>query len=158
VVGGWQVNLIATWQGGEPIAEPDAYPTGVNPALPAGQQTFGQFFNTCTLSTAGVRQNCASADQPVAWMIRPAFTLRTSSFYFPGIRTNRPFVMDSSLFRAFKLKERMQFQFRLETFNTLNTVWFNGPGTTVATAGFGVVTPTQANDPRNVQLGARIMF
>ena len=158
LLGGWQLNLIATWQGGEPIGEPDAYPTGINPALPDGQQSLNQWFNTCTLSTTGVRQNCASASQPVAWIMRPAYTLRTSSLYFPGIRTNRPFLMDSSLFKAFKLRERLQLQFRLETFNTFNTVWFNGPSTTVATSSFGVVTPSQANDPRNVQLGARIMF
>src|SRR5581483_5247543 len=77
LVAGWQLNLIATWQGGEPITMPDAYPTGVNPALPSGQQTLNEFFNTCTLSTTGARENCASPTQPVAWMVRPAFTLRT---------------------------------------------------------------------------------
>ncbi len=158
IAAGWQVNLIATWQGGEPIAEPDAYPTGIDPALPSGQQSLSQFFNTCTLSTTGARENCASATQPVAWMIRPPFTLRTSSLYFPNIRTNRPFLMDSSLFRSFRLTERAQLQFRLEMFNTFNTVWFNGPGTTIATSSFGVVSPAQANDPRNIQLSARIMF
>lgn len=66
--------------------------------------------------------------------------------------------MDSSLFRAFRMTERIQLQFRLEAFNTFNTVWFNGPSTTTATSSFGVVTPSQANDPRFVQLGARIMF
>jgi hypothetical protein len=56
------------------------------------------------------------------------------------------------------MTERIQLQFRLEAFNTFNTVWFNGPSTTTATSSFGVVTPSQANDPRFVQLGARIMF
>ncbi len=158
VVAGWQVNLIATWQGGEPIAMPDGYTTGVNPALPASQQSLNEFFNTCTLSTTGVRENCISADQPVAWIVRPAFTLRVTDLYFPNIRTNRPFVMDSSLFRAFRLTERAQLQFRLEAFNTFNTVWFNGPSTGIATSSFGVVSPSQANDPRFMQLGARIMF
>ncbi len=157
-IGGWQVNLIATWQGGEPIAEPDAYPTGINPSLPSGQQSLNEWFNSCTLSITGVRGNCTDASQPVAWIIRPAFTLRTASLYFPSIRTRRPFLMDSSLFKGFKIRERMQFQLRLEAFNTFNTVWFNGPSTSVGTSSFGVVTPTQANDPRNIQIGARFMF
>jgi hypothetical protein len=157
-IGGWQINLIGTWQGGEPIAEPDAYPSGVNTAVPSGQQSLSQWFNTCTLSAAGARQNCASASQPVAWIVRPAFTLRTSSLYFPSIRTERPFLMDSSLFKKFQLRERLQLHVRVEAFNTFNTVWFNGPSTSVGTSSFGVVTPTQANDPRNIQLGARIMF
>jgi hypothetical protein len=56
------------------------------------------------------------------------------------------------------MTERIQLQFRLEAFNTFNTVWFNGPSTTIATSSFGVVTPSQANDPRFIQLGARIIF
>jgi hypothetical protein len=157
-IGGWQINLIGTWQAGRPVSEPDAYPSGIDPKLSGSQQTLSQFFNTCTLSTTGVRQNCATADQPVAWIMRPPFTLRTSSTMFPNIRAPRPFLMDSSLFKEFRFRERYRFELRAEAFNTTNTVWFNPPGTTVATSSFGVVTPSQANDPRNIQLGAKVIF
>jgi len=156
-LGGWQVNMIATWQGGRPVNEPDAYPTGINTSL-GDQASLSQWFNTCTLSTTGVRQSCASATQPVAWMVRPAFTLRTSSVYFPNIRYPRPMLMDASLFKTFPVHERMNLQFRLEAFNVTNTVWFGAPGTTVGTTSFGVITPSQVNDPRNVQLALRLSF
>jgi hypothetical protein len=157
VLGGWQLNMITTWQAGRPVAEPDAYPTGVNPNL-GGAATLSQWFNTCTLSANGSRQNCASATQPVAWMVRPAFTQRTSSPNFPNVRYPRPMLMDASIFKAFQLHERMKLQFRLEAFNVTNTTWFGSPGTTVSTSSFGVISPAQANDPRFAQLALRLMF
>jgi len=47
---------------------------------------------------------------------------------------------------------------RLESFNLFNTPWFGAPNTNVTNAAFGTVAPTQANDPRNVQIGVRFMF
>jgi hypothetical protein len=157
VLGGWQFNTTTTWQAGRPVAEPDAYPTGVNPNL-GSQASLSQWFNTCTLSTTGVRENCASTSQPVAWIIRPAFTLRTASTYFPNVRYPRPVNVDASIFKTFQIREWLRFQIRAEAFNLTNTVWFGSPGTTVATSAFGVITPSQANDPRFGQIGARLMF
>jgi hypothetical protein len=156
-LGGWQFNTSITFQAGRPVAEPDAYPTGINPSL-GGQATLNQWFNTCTLSTTGVRQNCASASQPVAWIVRPAYTLRTSSPYFADVRYPRPVNVDASIFKTFQIREWLRFQIRAEVFNLTNTVWFGSPGTTVATSSFGVITPSQANDPRFGQIGARLMF
>jgi hypothetical protein len=157
VLGGWQGNIIATWQAGRPVAEPDAYPTGIDPSL-GGKAAMTQWFNTCTLSTANVRQSCASADQPVAWLVRPSFTQRTSSPYFPNIRYPRPMLMDASVFKTFAIRERLRLQFRLEAFNVTNTVWFGSPGTTVGSTSFGVITPSQSNDPRFGQAGLRLMW
>jgi len=158
ILGGWQVDLITTWQAGRPVNEPDAYPAaGVNPGL-GGQASMNQWFNTCTLSTTGVRENCASSTQPVAWYVRPAFTLRTSSVLFPNIRYPRPMLMDASLFKIFPLYERLKLEFRLEAFNVTNTTWFGPPGTTVATSSFGVITPSEVNDPRYAQVAARLIF
>jgi len=117
-----------------------------------------QWFNTCTLSTTGVRENCASSTQPVAWYVRPAFTLRTSSVLFPNIRYPRPMLMDASLFKIFPLYERLKLEFRLEAFNVTNTTWFGPPGTTVATSSFGVITPSEVNDARYAQVAARLIF
>lgn len=49
-------------------------------------------------------------------------------------------------------------QFRAEAFNALNTPWFGNPNTTVSSANFGVVSPSQANDPRSIQLALRLSF
>lgn len=157
VLGGWQANLIDTWQAGRAVNEPDAYPAGINPGL-GGQATLSQWFNTCTLSITGARENCASPSQPVAWMVRPAFTLRTSSVLFPNIRYPRPMLLDASVFKTFPIHERLQLQFRLEAFNVTNTTWFGAPGTAIATSSFGVISPAEANDPRYMQAALRLTF
>ena len=48
---------------------------------------------------------------------------------------------------------------RVEMFNALNNVTFNGPTTSFTSSTFGeVATLTQSNTPRNVQLSVRLSF
>ena len=49
-------------------------------------------------------------------------------------------------------------QFRAESFNAFNTPWFGAPNTTLGSAAFGVVSPSQQNDPRNIQLALKLLF
>jgi hypothetical protein len=80
------------------------------------------------------------------------------SVRFPNIRTKRTPTVDFSLFKQFPIKERMRLQFRAEAFNLTNSPWFGAPGTGITAANFGVVSPSQANDPRNVQLALKLVF
>ncbi|MGC8759160.1 MAG: TonB-dependent receptor domain-containing protein [Bryobacteraceae bacterium] len=157
VIGGWQLNWIATFQTGLPINAPGgAVSTGVNPRI--NNPTSARWFNTCTLTLAGVRQSCASADEPVAWLVQDPYALRTLSTRLPNIRTLRAPLVDFSVFKMFPITERVRMQFRAEAFNLTNTPWFGAPNTTLGSANFGVVSPSQANDPRNVQLSLRLQF
>jgi hypothetical protein len=159
LIGGWALNGIATFQSGLPIGAPGgAYSTGVNPNLPEGTQSRNRWFNTCTINLNGARQNCASASEPVAWLVQPAFTLRTLSTRFPNLRTRRPGLLDFSVFKSFWITEAVRLEFRAESFNLTNTPWFGGPATGINASNFGVVSPSQANDPRNVQLALRLTF
>ncbi|MFB3779728.1 MAG: hypothetical protein ACE141_19065 [Bryobacteraceae bacterium] len=156
-LGGWQTNFILRAMTGTLVGAPGgAYSSGVNPKL--SNPTMARWFNTCTVTTAGVRQNCASPSEPVAWIQQPPFTLRTLGPNLPGIRTSVPLVMDFSLFKDFAIYERLRLQFRAEAFNLANTPMFGGPNTSLTSAAFGQVTPAQANDPRIVQLALRLMF
>lgn len=157
LLGGWQANGIVVFQSGLPVgATAGAVWTGVDPTL--DNPTLARWFNTCTETLAGARQNCASADEPVVWKVQAPFTLRTLTTRFDEIRTSRPALVDFSLFKSFSLPASMKVQVRLETFNLFNTPWFGAPNTNVTNAAFGQVTPTQANDPRNIQLGVRWSF
>ncbi len=159
VLGGWQLTGIVTMQAGLPIGAPGGvYSTGIDPRLPDEQRSRQRWFNTCTVALNGARQNCASASEPVAFTVQPPFTLRTLSTRFPNIRDLRPPNIDVSLFKRFTLTERFHLEFRAESFNFTNTPWFGGPNLTVGGAAFGVVTPSQANDPRNVQFALRLAF
>jgi hypothetical protein len=155
-LGGWQMNGIVTFQSGLPVGTTaGAFLVG-DPTL--DNPTLARWFNTCTQALSGARQNCASADEPIAWQVQPAFTLRTLTTRLEDVRTKRPYLIDFSLFKTFELPSRMRLQVRLESFNLFNTPWFGAPNTNVTNAAFGTVAPTQANDPRNVQIGVRFMF
>jgi hypothetical protein len=161
ILGGWQANGIATFQTGVPIAGPTGgFPTGVNPAdtLVGPYNPQNNIFNTCTLTLTGVRQNCASASQPVAWTAQPPETLRTMSSFFPNVRTQRLPNLDCSLFKAFVLHENLRLQLRGEAFNSTNTPWFGSPNTTVGSTLFGYAGPSQANDPRALQVAMKLTF
>jgi hypothetical protein len=158
ILSGWQAQLIALFQSGRQLPGVDAYPTGVNPAIPNAKGSDLYYFNACTINTQGARQNCTSADQPVAWIQRPNDTLRVVGTRWGQIREMRPGVMDSSVFKTFHVKEKVQVQFRFEAFNTFNTPWFGQAQTGLTNARFGLLGNTQTNDPRNTQAALKISF
>ena len=65
-----------------------------------------------------------------------------------------------SMFKQFavpKLREGTMVEFRAEAFNALNHPQFGAPNLTVGSSAFGKVT-SQANSPRQVQLGLKLYF
>ena len=65
---------------------------------------------------------------------------------------------DASLFKAVQVHERFNVQFRAEAFNATNTPQLGGPSTSLTSTSAGVVSMTQSNDPRNIQLSLRVRF
>jgi hypothetical protein len=66
--------------------------------------------------------------------------------------------LDTSLFRAFPIREGLKLEFRAEAFNIFNTVIYGQPNNDMAdTANFGKVLST-ANSPRQLQLGAKVIW
>jgi hypothetical protein len=72
---------------------------------------------------------------------------------------NAPFnsSIDMSVRREFKLYERVKLAFQVDAFNVNNAVRFGAPGVNPDQASFGTVT-SQANQPRKLQLNARVTF
>ena len=152
VLGGWEANGIIRYLNGSLVSAPGSvFSTGVNPKL--SNPTYSQWFNTCTLNTSGVRTNCINASQPVAFMVAPAYTLRTLSTVMPGVRTQVPTTMDFSLFKTFEIHEKFKVQFRANAYNLANTPVFGGPNTSTGVIGIG-----QVNDPRIVELALKLNF
>lgn len=157
ILGGWSLNVVARYQNGYLVGAPGGtYSSGIDPQL--SEKTYSQWFNTCSVNTSGVRQNCASTTQPVAWIQQPSFTLRTLSTTLPGIRTVIPINADVALFKTFVLHEAWKLQFRANMYNLTNTAQFGGPSTSFGSATFGTTTMVQVNDPRFVELAAKILF
>lgn len=152
VLGGWEAETIVRYLNGSLVGTPGGvYSSGVNPKL--SNPTYQQWFDTCTLNTSGVRQNCIDANQPVAFIQAQPYTLRTLSTVLPGIRTEVPTTLDFSLFKTFQIHERAKLQFRANAYNLANTPIFGGPNTTTGVIGIG-----QVNDPRIVELGLKLNF
>jgi len=85
-----------------------------------------------------------------------AFTFGNAGATFPLLRTHNVRNLDLSLFKHFTFGN-MRLQTRVEAFNALNRVQFGSPNTSVTSSSFGVVT-SQANTPRQLQFGVKLLW
>ncbi len=152
VIGGWSLNGIYSFQTGAPVTWVNGSTTSPGDYVYFGgpgqlqvdaRQTNGPAFSTSLFAT--------SSSQTFAYHIR------TFSTTFPNVRQDGINQLDASLLKRFNVSERAYLQLRLEAFNVLNHPTFAAPNTTATNAGFGLIT-SQANRPRQLQLGARFVF
>ena len=101
----------------------------------SGPKTAAEFFNTAAFTEA----------------VGHFGSSRPGAILGPGIQ-----VWDVSVIKNFKFAERVGLQLRLETFNTFNHGNPSSIDTNVGDSNFGAVTAWQ--DPRNVQIGAKVNF
>jgi hypothetical protein len=149
LLGGWTLSGIATFESGTPIS------------INAPNDNLG---------LGGGTTNRADIVGPVSYPKTRFQWFSTSSFAAPGPlewgTSGRNIIVgpgrnnwNMSLFKAFQFTERARFEFRAETFNTFNHTQFQNPGNntwTVGSGNYGLLT--SANDPRVLQLGAKLLF
>jgi hypothetical protein len=160
VLDGWQLSGILSLVSGAPQAASFTTTNGAdisgsptetprpdlisNPVLSKGQQSIARFFNTAAfaLPAKGTLGNEARF-----------------SFRGPGINN-----WDAALFKNIKIKERLQSQFRLETYNTFNHTQFSTLDTAAKFDATGKQTNTRfgqiiaARNPRRLQLALKLTF
>lgn len=161
-VGGWQFNGVFRAANGPLVPTP----SNVNIIGPVSQPnpTYARYFNTCYENTSGAlvattasAPGCDTLSPTPAYQQRLAYTSQSNSTYI-GVRERIHPLVDASLFKQFIFSEGRSFEIRGEFFNILNTPNFGAPGNSIGSSSFGIVTTTQANDPRIGQLTARINF
>jgi hypothetical protein len=158
-IGGWKVNGILLMANGNLISAPGSVniigPTGV------AKRSYSHFINTCYENTSGVpvvgTGACSSATDTPAYEQRLTYTTQTNSPY-TGVRQQFHPLMNASLFKVFPIREATTFEIRGEFFNVLNSPIFGSPNTSIGNTSFGIVSLSQANDPRYGQLTARLNF
>ncbi|NUQ28102.1 MAG: TonB-dependent receptor [Acidobacteriaceae bacterium] len=162
LLGGWKLNSVMRAQNGGLISAPSNVDI-IGPVTQANA-SYGRYFNTCYQNTSGVNVQstssapaCDSLSPVPAYRQRLAYTTQHNSTVL-NIRQRIHPLVDASLFKQFQIREGTSFEIRGEFFNVFNTPNFGGPGTGLGSSTFGVVTLTQANDPRIGQLTARINF
>jgi len=153
LVGGWQMNGIATFQKGIPIA-------------------IGNGGNSANIGAPGIwatdnGQNPANsgsiANRLNNYFIQSDFS-QTPNYAFgnvgrflPNVRQPGTHNLDFSLFKSFKPVEKASLQLRAEAYNLTNSPTWAAPGTTVnSPATFGIVTSRSGN--RTMQIAAKLLF
>jgi hypothetical protein len=144
-LGRWQFNGIAAWQKGSPLALTATQGSRPNRNRPLQkiegrvQDRLNQFFDTAAFS------------------IPLAFTYGNAPPTEPDVRGPGIANVDLSLFKTFRMAERISTQFRFESFNTFNRVQFAKPGLQNGSTAFGVIS-VQQNQPRKLQVALKVIF
>lgn len=162
VVGGWQLNLIPTFQSGvnRTVTSPNtstiayitqhANATGINPGssftLNGQTITPGQGFGSDNTSLYWFNPNAFSEAAPLTFGTSGRDIIASPGF------TN----WDISLFKSFVVREGTTITFRAEFFDALNQVRFDPPNLDSSSPFLGQLQ--SAEQPRIIQLGLRLQF
>jgi hypothetical protein len=153
MIGGWQINGITTIQGGTPLGV-----SASNTLSSFNFQTLYANTNYQAPSYSGPAKNRLSKYFNTADFSQPAsFTLGNGPARYSHLRAPGVDNSDFSLFKEFNPVERLKAQFRAEAFNVFNHPQFSSPNTTVTSSSFGTIT-SQANSPRQIQFGLKLLF
>jgi hypothetical protein len=153
LVGGWQLNSIASFHTGTPVnivsntgyadypgLRPNLVP-GQNPTLPRHKRTIAEWFNTAAFTNTPGQ----SDSDPIPG------TAGRNLVRGPGYTND-----DFSLFKNFSLAEMMNLQFRAESFNLLNTPHYDNPNAGRNSGSFASIT--SASGPRIMQFALKLIY
>lgn len=160
VLGGWQVNGIASWQTAVPLQITQGVPPGniinnTNLGSP-GQRPNNN--GTSAKKTGPIHERLGSYFDQSVFSQAPNFTFGSVSRTSPDLRGPAQNSFDASVFKGFQIREGFRTEFRVEAFNALNHPLWNNPGTNVADPGtFGIIQ-TKGNQRRELQLALKLMF
>jgi hypothetical protein len=171
-LGGWQVNTITAWQSGKPFTIINGGSGVDNPVESDGKQH--GYSNRATPLNGGGNDrpdqlgdarigspNISHFFDTTKFAPQPLGTVgnaERNSLFGPHFRH-----VDLSLFKNFPVTERLNLQFRVETFNVSNTPNFylaNGqPGDQFGNSAFGQIAQTDPNyTPREFQFVLKAQF
>ena len=159
VVNHWRVDGIFSAESGFPEGLPGGrWYTSSHSFAPDGGQTNAQWFYNCNGQPLNCFQSIPSRGQA-------NLPDRVGYMRLPSVPN-----LDLSLQKEFHLTEAKKVQFRVDSFNTTNSVLFGGPdlnprdtikplnSTSNWMTGFGTIAPFQNNFPRILQLSLKLMF
>jgi hypothetical protein len=153
IVGGWKTNGIWRIADGRPLSF----------FLADGGQPLPTYGSQRPNLVGTPKRNHGSdwldnyfADTSVFQVPAP-FTLGNAPRSIGSVRTPWTFTADLSLGKQFRIREEMNFEFRVEAKNALNHPVFGTPNTSVGDGQFGSINYV-AIKPREVQLGFKFNF
>jgi hypothetical protein len=158
--GGWNVNILHMRRSGTPVEFPNAAPIVARSAKltasqrdelarAAGRDKFNPFFDKWFDTSVFPRTAQA------------AFTLRDFPTRFPDVRHDGLQSWEISVYKEFRIRERVRTQIRADFQNAFDYAHFGRLVTrpnNVQDTRFGQLDPAQGNQPRIVVLVAKIIF
>lgn len=146
-IGGWQFQGWFEGQTGDVLGFGNAIFRGslADVELPLNQRRAERWFNT----DAGFEKNPQNA------LVN---NIRTLPARFNGIRADGINNFDLSMFKNFRITEKVRTQFRFETYNSLNHVQFAAPNTTPTATAFGTIVDEKGHGQRQVTLSLKLIF
>jgi hypothetical protein len=163
ILGGWQLQGIYQIQSGRPLSfgniyfggDPSKLRTEINgKTVDQTFDTSGFYFTDAAVQTNGVVDPVKQRNDT---RIRLANNIRTFPSRFSGFRGHGLDLLDLSLIKNFSFTETIKLQLRGEFINAFNHAQFNNPNLDPTSSNFGKIT-SQANLPRDIQIGLKLIF
>ena len=89
--------------------------------------------------------------------LEKAHARRPLGRFFADLRADSVQQIDFSIIKGFRITEGVRMTYRCEFFNSTNRAIFNAPDLGPTSSTFGKIT-SQANTPRRIQMGLRLVF
>lgn len=156
VLGGWQLNGIATFQSGLPLIITQGI-NNTNLFSPSQRPTWNG-------TDPNISGDVSRDDKIRKWFdtsafsVTPAFRFGNTPRVMPNLRGDGVKSVDLSLFKNNYFNDgKWNAQIRLEVFNVFDRVQFGLPNTQVGNSSFGIVS-SQSNAPRQIQVAMKLLF
>jgi hypothetical protein len=158
LAGGWQLSANLTWMSGVPMTVPSGVFVIGNPLV--DNPSWDRLFNTGLIDSTGKLVNQVGNLAP-AFQIQPAFSLRSASLYFGNLRDRWGPDLNLSVVKRTRIRESLNLEMRADALDAFNHPLFGGDPVISATSpNFGrlIRSNGQTNEPRQIQLSARLVF
>ena len=158
LVGGWQLAAINSVYSGEPVTL--TYNQTSNAAIVSGIQQ--DFRGANNYRPNVICDPYASTRTITSWFNRDCVVIPTDPSQPFGnaarntVRGPGFWQVDMAASKTVPIGSRVKLELRVEAFNLLNRTNFRPPNGNRSAAGFGTITSTY--DPRQLQLGAKVLF
>ncbi|MGA8763278.1 MAG: hypothetical protein WB562_10480, partial [Candidatus Sulfotelmatobacter sp.] len=164
-LGGWQANVIASIGTGTPF---DTTNTIFDTGCPNGCSIRPNYTGGAKVGYQGRASNAniiwlsapstafmQPAQDPTTGQFASVGSLSKNAFYGPGYDP-----VDFSIFKTFRVTERVKTEFRAEFYNIFNTPQFANPDSNFADFGgnYGTINSTREFSEREIQFALRFTF
>ena len=180
IAGGWELTGQFNIQSGVPVVfGTDSFFDGKNFGLPRDEQSLQRWFDTShffrfpnanadiatypawtgVMNLPGASYKPAPGDSIKNGVYQDFGNyVRNYPTRWGSVRASRVNELNLGIYKNWKPIERMRLQFRFETFNALNHPRFAAPNSDPTSSSFGIVSKSQQNSPRVVQMALKLYF